>query len=53
MTSDDKAPAIAPMNGLTRTGRRIEARIFLDHLHRVLVARATQRHYGEPEVSRG
>ena len=43
------ARAIQPMNALTRDGLRIEARIHLDHLHRVLVARAMQRHYGQPQ----
>ena len=40
------ARAIQPMNALTRDGRRIEARLHLDHLYRVLIARAMQRHYG-------
>jgi hypothetical protein len=49
LTVDSPITAVIPCNGLTRTGRRITCRLHLEHLSRVLVARAMQARFGLAE----
>lgn len=46
-------PAVIRMNSISPDGRRVESRLYVDHLHKVQLARAMQLQFLRPEECAG